>query len=95
MYISYVPVQREHYETTETYEEAVQNVQLVVMQTIRQERDKLLASSDWTQFNDSPLSAEIKAAWATYRQVLRDITGAVINWESEFVFDQSYFPVKP
>ena len=35
-------------------------------------RDELLARSDWTQFNDSPLSDEDKAIWATYRQALRD-----------------------
>lgn len=40
----------------------------------RAERDKLLANSDWTQMNDSPLSNEDKTAWATYRQSLRDIT---------------------
>ena len=37
-------------------------------------RDKLLADSDWTQMNDSPLANEAKTAWATYRQELRDVT---------------------
>lgn len=37
-------------------------------------RSKLLASSDWTQMPDSPLSAELKQAWVIYRQELRDIT---------------------
>lgn len=40
---------------------------------IRSERNLLLTESDWTQGNDSPLSAEVKAAWAKYRQALRDI----------------------
>lgn len=40
----------------------------------RAERDMLLADSDWTQMNDSPLTDEDKTAWATYRQSLRDIT---------------------
>jgi hypothetical protein len=40
----------------------------------RAERDRLLLASDWTQLLDSPLSAEVKAAWATYRQALRDVT---------------------
>lgn len=40
----------------------------------KQWRNQLLAQSDWTQFVDVPLSAEQKAAWATYRQALRDIT---------------------
>jgi hypothetical protein len=38
---------------------------------IRAERNKLLAASDWTQLPD--VSADT-AAWATYRQALRDIT---------------------
>lgn len=42
---------------------------------MRTKRDALLAESDWTQVNDSPLSDEKKAEWATYRQALRDVTG--------------------
>ena len=38
---------------------------------IRAERNKLLAECDWTQVADAPVDA---AAWATYRQALRDIT---------------------
>jgi hypothetical protein len=37
-------------------------------------RNQLLTQCDWTQAMDSPLTAEQKAAWATYRQALRDIT---------------------
>lgn len=37
----------------------------------RQERNALLVSSDWTQVADAPVD---QAAWATYRQELRDIT---------------------
>jgi len=37
-------------------------------------RNKLLDDSDWTQMNDSPLSNEVKTAWATYRQELRGIS---------------------
>jgi len=44
---------------------------------IRSERDYLLKQSDWTQFNDSPLCAEKKAEWATYRQALRDLPNTV------------------
>lgn len=40
----------------------------------RIKRNQLLAESDWTQMNDSPLTNELKTAWATYRQSLRDIT---------------------
>lgn len=37
----------------------------------RLQRDALLTRSDWTQIADAPVD---KAAWATYRQALRDIT---------------------
>jgi hypothetical protein len=40
---------------------------------IREQRKLLLAGCDWTQAADSPLSAEQKAAWAAYRQALRDL----------------------
>jgi hypothetical protein len=39
---------------------------------VRSERNALLAASDWTQLADSTAD---KAAWATYRQALRDVTG--------------------
>lgn len=39
----------------------------------RQQRDKLLLETDWTQLPDAPLSAPQKAVWATYRQALRDL----------------------
>lgn len=36
----------------------------------RDHRDELLAASDWTQVADAPVD---QAAWATYRQALRDV----------------------
>jgi len=41
---------------------------------VRAERDGLIAASDWTQLADVAFTAAQKAAWATYRQALRDIT---------------------
>ena len=40
---------------------------------LRSERNALLASSDWIQYNDSPLTNENKASWAKHRQELRDL----------------------
>lgn len=40
---------------------------------LRQQRNEKLSESDWTQMNDSPLSSELKALWAQYRQELRDL----------------------
>ena len=36
----------------------------------RNQRDTLLTQTDWTQVADAPVD---KAAWATYRQALRDV----------------------
>jgi hypothetical protein len=43
------------------------------MSYLRVKRNALLDSSDWTQYNDSPLTDEAKAEWASYRQELRDL----------------------
>ena len=39
--------------------------------SVRIERDGKLKDTDWTQVADAPVD---KAAWATYRQALRDVT---------------------
>jgi len=46
---------------------------------LRSERDTKLIASDWTLLSDSPLSAEKKAEWVTYRQQLRDIPGMTVD----------------
>lgn len=43
------------------------------MDSVRAQRNRLLAACDWTQMADCPLSAQMKADWADYRQALRDI----------------------
>lgn len=60
---------------------------------VRSQRDQLLAQSDWTQMPDSPLLNEIKAAWAAYRQALRDLPSTVTE-ETENWFDV-VFPNRP
>jgi len=51
----------------------------------RAKRDDLLTDSDWTQVADAPVD---QAAWAVYRQALRDIPSQegfpnTINWLTE------------
>jgi hypothetical protein len=53
---------------------------------IRTERDAKLTESDWTQVADAPVD---QAAWATYRQALRDIP-AQAGFPNEITW-----PVKP
>ena len=38
--------------------------------SVRDDRNKRLTETDWTQVADAPVD---KAAWATYRQALRDV----------------------
>ena len=61
---------------------------VVELLMLREERNKKLAATDWTQFNDSPLSDSKKTEWSTYRQALRDITSSTqsifsVNWPTE------------
>lgn len=58
---------------------------------VRFQRNDLLAASDWTQANDSPLSTEVKTSWATYRTALRDLPSHS-NWPS---LEDSDWPTKP
>lgn len=42
--------------------------------SVQIKRQRLLYSSDWTQLPNGPLTAAQQAAWANYRQRLRDVT---------------------
>lgn len=62
--------------------EEIQKSDQALGEGIRSTRDALLSDSDWTQVADSPVD---KAAWATYRQALRDIPAQsgfpqTVNW---------------
>ena len=45
--------------------------------SLRSQRNKLLADSDWTQLQDAPLTDTQRQAWAAYRQSLRDLPTTV------------------
>ena len=64
--------------TTKAQHEAAYKAKLdaAAAESNRTTRNKLLDDSDWTQVNDSPLSNEVKTAWATYRQELRGLSDA-------------------
>lgn len=53
--------------------EIAENSELIAS-NMRSVRDRKLASTDWTQFNDSPLDGTTKQSWSIYRQSLRDMT---------------------
>lgn len=55
-----------------TWTEVWTKVQLdsaVAAENIREQRNELLAETDWTQLSDS----SVASAWTTYRQALRDV----------------------
>ena len=55
-----------------------------IWRDVRSKRDSYLERCDWTTLPDVPLSDTQRAAWAAYRQALRDITEQVdplrIKW---------------
>jgi hypothetical protein len=57
---------------------------------LRQKRNALIASCDWTVLSDSPVAN--KTAWLEYRQDLRDITEGV---DTEAKVKAVVFPTKP
>lgn len=50
--------------------EPIKDARLLTEDEVRKQRNNILADSDWTQVADAPVD---QAAWATYRQSLRDI----------------------
>lgn len=62
------------YTATDWDEEAIAAATERQWEAVRADRNARLAASDWTQLVDVPLNEEEKAAWATYRQALRDVT---------------------
>ena len=59
------------FETPEDEAEYRQRIDNNAAKLIREERNKLLSETDWTQLGDAPVNA---TPWAIYRQELRDIT---------------------
>jgi hypothetical protein len=59
------------YSVADMDQEAIAAKDTEQAKSIRSQRTDKLKDSDWTQVADAPVD---KAAWATYRQALRDIT---------------------
>lgn len=67
-------------------DEARQSVDAQQAASTRAERNRRLSESDWTQVADAPVD---QAAWAVYRQALRDVTT-----QEEFPWNVTW-PVEP
>ena len=59
---------------------------------LRQRRNDLLSSSDWTQLPDTTLTNDEKTAWMNYRTELRNITNGLTTVEQ---VNSVAFPTKP
>ena len=68
------------------------------MKLLRQERDKLIAETDWTQLKDISLDSIREKNWKEYRQALRDLpNGSTPKLDSNGDLDMSSvtWPDKP
>ena len=68
------------------------------MNLLREERDRLIAQSDWMIVRAKETSTNIPAAWKTYRQQLRDLpASADPKLDSEGLLDMTSvtWPTKP
>ena len=50
-----------------------------LLRRMRDQRNRLLRASDFTQAPDAPLTDEQRAQWRTYRQALRDLPANVTD----------------
>ena len=60
-----------------------------ILASMRQERNKRLVESDWTQLGLGNLTDEKRAEWEVYRQALRDMFVGVVD------FTKIEFPKAP
>ena len=69
-------IEPEDYDVDETAfaEELERQKQLVCLERVRKQRNKLLQECDHYIFPDYPIAEEVKQQWIEYRQALRDIT---------------------
>jgi hypothetical protein len=70
------------YSVADMEDEAKTALNTTQAEAVRKQRNDKLAACDWTQVEDAPVD---KAAWATYRQALRDVTSQdgfpwTVNW---------------
>tara|TARA_B100000925_G_C21836217_1_gene399401 strand:- start:70 stop:447 length:378 start_codon:yes stop_codon:yes gene_type:complete len=68
------------------------------MNLLREERDRLIAQSDWMIVRAKETSTNIPAAWKTYRQALRDLPASSnpkLNSEGYLDMTSVTWPTKP
>ena len=75
------------YSVTDADTDTINKRKEIKWSEIRSTRNTLLTESDWTQFQDSPITGSVLTDWQTYRQSLRDVTNQSdpynISWPSK------------
>lgn len=69
-----------------------ENTKVLRLEDLRGWRSSQLGASDWTQVSDGALDSTTKAAWATYRDKLRDLPA---NAKAPNQFAKSDWPLAP
>ena len=69
-----------------------ENTKVLRLEDLRNWRSSQLGASDWTQVSDGALDSTTKAAWATYRDKLRDLPA---NAKAPNQFAKSDWPLAP
>jgi len=62
------------YQITDADNDTINKRKEIKWVEVRTKRNTLLNESDWTQFQDSPITGSSLTDWQTYRQSLRDVT---------------------
>ena len=62
------------YQISDADEATINTRKEIKWSEIRDSRNTLLSDSDWTQYQDSPITGSKLTEWQTYRQSLRDVT---------------------
>ena len=62
------------YQITDADNDTINKRKEIKWVEVRTKRNTLLNESDWTQFQDSPITGSKLTEWQTYRQSLRDVT---------------------
>ena len=62
---------------------------------LRERRNELLKECDWVALIDNPMSDETKAAWAAYRQGLRDMPQNLQDTDLDRDISELPWPLKP
>ena len=69
-----------------------------LLNMIREDRNKKLSESDWSQFTDNGLSTEKRTEWITYRQALRDLPSTLTidpNGTWITTYNSVAWPIRP